>query len=148
MQDEGRERRQVLGVLGWVRRGDEVLLVRRHQPSAAALHGQWELPGGKVAFGEAPEAAVAREVLEETGYAVRVGSLFPYTFSAIWELPERIDHAILLVYDCIAGDQLQQPADPHVAEVAWRRPEAIDFDAALPSVRHFVEWWQARERDA
>ena len=100
MQTDGRARRQVLGVLGWVRRGDEVLLVRRHQPSVAALHGQWELP-------------------------------------------ERTDHAILLVYDCSAGDQLQQPADPHVAEVAWRRPAAIDLDLALPSVRHFVEWWQA-----
>lgn len=146
--DGARQRRQVLGVLGWVRQGEEVLLVRRHQPGVAALHGRWELPGGKIAFGEAPEVAVAREVLEETGYAVEVRSLFPYTFSTVWESPEWSTHVILLVFDCRVGAHTARAPDASVMAVAWRRPEAIDFEAALPSVRHFVAWWQARPADA
>jgi 8-oxo-dGTP pyrophosphatase MutT (NUDIX family) len=142
--DAGRPERQVLVVVGWVRRGDEVLLVRRHDPVLSAAHGKWELPGGKVAFGEPPETAVAREILEETGYQIDVRGLLPYSFSTIWERPISRDHAILLVYDCLPGTRVAQPADPRVAEVAWRRPEAINFATALPSVRHFVEWWQAR----
>lgn len=47
------------------------------QPRAGdpALAGTWELPGGKVGSGEDHAVALAREVEEETGIAVRVGEL-------------------------------------------------------------------------
>lgn len=47
------------------------------QPRAGdpALAGTWELPGGKVLPEEDHAAALAREVEEETGLAVRVGEL-------------------------------------------------------------------------
>ena len=50
-------------------RGEEVLLVRRGQEPAL---GSWSLPGGVVELGESLEAAVVREVQEETGLAVEV----------------------------------------------------------------------------
>jgi ADP-ribose pyrophosphatase YjhB (NUDIX family) len=46
-----------------------VLLVQRGRPPMA---GAWTLPGGRVQAGESLEAAVVREILEETALAARV----------------------------------------------------------------------------
>ncbi len=58
--------------IGVVLHAGRVLVGRRTRPP---LEGYAEFPGGKVHPGERPEAAVVREVLEETGLAVRVESL-------------------------------------------------------------------------
>ena len=59
--------------LGLVVRSGRILVQRREGDSG--LGEVWEFPGGKIGPGEAREAAVAREVAEETGIEVRVGEL-------------------------------------------------------------------------
>lgn len=51
--------------------GRLLLVLRRNDPG----RGLWSLPGGRVEPGETVEAAVRREVREETGLDVRVGRL-------------------------------------------------------------------------
>lgn len=53
---------------------DGAVLACRRAPHKDAA-GRWEFPGGKVEPGETPEAALARELREELGVQVRVGSL-------------------------------------------------------------------------
>ena len=56
-----------------VRRGDRILVTRRHD--RAERGGQWEFPGGKVEPGEAEPDALRREIREELGCGVAVGPL-------------------------------------------------------------------------
>ena len=57
------------GVGGVVMRGDEILLVRH---TYGAAKGMLLIPGGYVQIGEMPEAAVIREIYEETGIVAAV----------------------------------------------------------------------------
>jgi ADP-ribose pyrophosphatase len=60
-------------------KNDKVLLVRRGKPPAEDL---WAIPGGRVEIGETLQEAAEREILEETGIAIR--ALEPvYTFDVI-----------------------------------------------------------------
>jgi 8-oxo-dGTP diphosphatase len=51
--------------------GRLLLIKRGHDPG----RGRWSIPGGRVEADESDEAAVVREVLEETGLEVAVGRL-------------------------------------------------------------------------
>lgn len=57
-----------------------VLLAQR--PEGKAMAGLWEFPGGKVEPGEAPEAALIRELKEELGIDVTEACLAPFVFAS------------------------------------------------------------------
>jgi 8-oxo-dGTP diphosphatase len=64
---------QRLAAKAVVLRGDRILLARLSR--FAVETGHWTLPGGGVDHGERPAAALAREMLEETGLVAEVGDL-------------------------------------------------------------------------
>lgn len=67
---------------------DRVVLVEQYRPGPG--HVVRSLPGGLVDPGEAPAAAAARELLEETGYAAasveEVGTIEPLNATSPWHV--------------------------------------------------------------
>ena len=78
--------------------GDRVLLVQRgHEPSM----GAWSLPGGAVELGETLDAALAREVLEETGLSVEVGPVVEVLDRVQFDADGRVGyHYVIVDYLC------------------------------------------------
>ena len=64
--------REVVGALVFHPDGARVLLVKA---SRGFTKGMWNIPGGFVCYGEAPEEGMVREMKEETGLDVRLDRL-------------------------------------------------------------------------
>ncbi|GEL46565.1 (deoxy)nucleoside triphosphate pyrophosphohydrolase [Cellulomonas hominis] len=64
-----------------------LLAARRRQP--VSLAGRWEFPGGKVEPGEDPEAALHREIREELGVGLTLGTELPGPDDGCWRLSDR-----------------------------------------------------------
>ncbi len=109
-----------------------VLLTRRNQPDLPGAHGRWEMPAGKVEFGELPHETAAREVLEETGYAVRVDPRRSSVKAMIWESDTKETHTILLAFraEVVGGERTVQGGK--VADVRWWPVSALPLDNILP----------------
>lgn len=92
-----------------------VLLQQR--PPGKPMAGLWEFPGGKIEPGEAPEAALARELHEELGITLSVKDLRPIAFASE---PLAGRHLLLLLYtlDTWQGT----PAAHHATELRWVTP--------------------------
>ena len=57
---------------------------------------EWELPGGKLELGEAPEFCVVREIEEELGLVAKTGPLLD---SWVYHIYEGVD-VLILTYGC------------------------------------------------
>ncbi len=81
-------------VRGGVFRGDEVLLVRERSD------GRWTLPGVWVDVNDAPTAAVAREIREESGYQARAVKLAALVDKNRHPHPPGVHHIYKLFFLC------------------------------------------------
>jgi len=104
-----------------VHEGRVVLVKRRFDP----LAGQWSIPGGAVEAGESLEACVAREMAEETGFAVEVGPVVEVLDRITHDDEGRVlYHFVLIDYLCWPiGGELRAGSD--VAEAVLAEPSEL-----------------------
>src|ERR1700692_1498698 len=104
-----------VSVMAWIEDPDQnILLVR--QGAGLKL---WTLPGGKVKRGESLVKALKREVYEETGLRVQIGSL-------LGVLDRRDKDAITLLFAAVPNNSSIKVKQNN------REIERADFQAPLP----------------
>ena len=123
--------------------GREILLSKRNAPGIEGLDGKWELPGGKIEFGETPDKAIVREIQEELGIKIVPRRLLPYLHTNLWEYPHVSTHVVLAGYECELVESELPSLGP---DARWCNPNDVDFDSTLPGTREFVTLAMKDER--
>jgi 8-oxo-dGTP diphosphatase len=112
-----------------------VLLAQR--PPGKPMAGLWEFPGGKVHEGEAPEAALIRELKEELAIDVAEACLAPFTFAS--HRYERF-HVLLLLYVCRRWEGTVTALEGQA--LAWVRPARMTDYPMPPADKPLVAMLQ------
>ena len=115
---------------------NRVLIAQR--PEGKSLAGLWEFPGGKVEPGEAPEAALIRELSEELGIDTSAACLAPLTFA---RHAYEDFHLLMPLYVCRRWKGIAQPRE-HQA-LKWVKANRLrDFpmpEADLPLIAPLMD---------
>lgn len=107
-----------------VRREGRVMICQRKPEVHNGL--KWEFPGGKLEPGESPEAALARELLEELDLRVSVGRVIDAVHHRYSDR-----EVLVLFYDCRIASGEPRAVDCNA--IAWVGPEDLrgyDFAGA------------------
>jgi 8-oxo-dGTP diphosphatase len=115
--------RPIAGVGALIVLEGRILLVRRGREPR---RGEWSLPGGMVETGETLEAAVRREVREETGLEVEPEGIAGVFDRILRDRDGRVEyHYVLIDYLCrVAGGRLRAGSDAD--EVRWATRAQIE----------------------
>lgn len=112
-------------------RGGHILLARR--PPGKKLAGLWEFPGGKLAAGETPEAALIRELEEELGIGVREADLAPFAFASH---PYERFHLLMPLF--LTRRWTGTPAGREGQTLAWVAPARLEEYPMPPADRPLI----------
>ena len=96
-----------------------VLIAQR--PQGKSMAGLWEFPGGKIAAGETPEAALIRELHEELALDISASCLAPLSFASY---AYSDFHLLMPVYVCRVWEGT--PTAREGQAFAWVRPKMMD----------------------
>lgn len=118
--------RQKISVRALIKKDEKFLLVRRAGGTPSYI-GQFELPGGKVEYGEDPEASVRREVSEELG--VEAGAVQLYRVVSWMDTVERDTQHIIVVYLVgLASPSAKIVMSPEHDKFVWEKLSNIQLD--------------------
>lgn len=108
--------------------GKQLLLVKKsaddpHHPN------EWEIPGGRIEFGESLEAHIKREIMEEVGLDIVIGKPFGMW---TWIMKKGNDNiqVIAVASICTVSDgnvtNKNQVSDDFLSQIEW-----VDYDKVL-----------------
>lgn len=117
-----------------------ILIDNRKEEILDLANGKWEVPGGKIEFGEKPEDTVKREIFEETGYDVNVKKIVPYSNVSMWEYSNYKQHTVIFFYVCeLSNEKHTEIRDKKINTYKWiKQSELLNYNF-LPGNKEAIE---------
>jgi len=136
-----------VGVGAVVLHGERVLLVRRGRAPSV---GRWTLPGGLVEVGETTREAIAREVAEECGCAIRVADIAGVFERIVRDEAGQVRYHYVLVDYLAYADTEAIVAGSDADEAQWVRLEEVErletTDGLFDMIRRALALAERKER--
>lgn len=129
-----------LVVIGLIENGKgEFLISKRNEPSIKDAHLKWDFIGGKIEWGESPEEALKREILEETFLNVEIMDMIPCCDSRVWDRKTDKLHVVVIGYRCriISGEA--RIGDSKIKDLKFIKKDDFDKYDFLPTINLFLE---------
>ncbi len=98
-----------------IQRGEKFLVIKQKLPDKIV----WDLPGGKVDYGESPYDTLVREVKEEIHLSIKIVKLIGFC----WFFRQDKDQVVCTTFLCTTNnydvDLSKNPADENITEYRW-----------------------------
>jgi mutator protein MutT len=121
-----------ISVKGIVSQNGKVVLLKNERD-------EWELPGGKLELGEAPEVCVVREIEEEIGLVAKTGPLLD---AWVYHIFEGVD-VLILTYGCYTTPFSQITDSPEHKAVEFFTFEEIPSLRMPEGYKQSIQAWEA-----
>ncbi len=118
-KNSGAKEIQQVSIKGILCRDNKVLVLK------TARSGRWELPGGRIDFGESVEQTLKREMKEELGFEkVKLGN-FNHIWSFVSERNRNNHHFIILDFEIFTDEKGIKLSKEHT-EYKWIGADDLD----------------------
>lgn len=109
-----------------IKKDDKILLLRRSSGKQSII-GKYELPGGKVDFGEDPKLALEREVIEEVGLSLETVQLLS-VLSHMDDHDENKQYVIVVYQASLTPVETHIVLSPEHDRYEWKEMSEIQQD--------------------